>query len=296
MGEKAFETGGHSRCSDFVTSMSIPMNRLDSGRQRAKNWRMTYTEKLLARIANINSRLCVGIDPRPEQMSGDLEETLNRLVDETLDYAACYKPNIAYFEALGSEGYALLERLVDRVPDEIPVLLDAKRGDIGATQDYYAKAYFDRMDVDAVTLNAFMGFDAIEPFLKYEDRGVYLLAVTSNAGSADIELQKTESGRYVFELVQDMVGRGQEAGLPGEVGLVVGLTNASEEVISRIDDVPLLLPGLGAQGGDVASLGGQARQAPMLINVSRGVLFPEGGKSFGEAAAGVVEAIRSACA
>lgn len=256
---------------------------------------MTYTEKLLARIAQIGSRLCVGIDPRPESMEGDLEATLNRLVDETLDYAACYKPNIAYFEALGSEGYALLERLIERIPDEVPVLLDAKRGDIGATQDYYAKAYFDRMDVDAVTLNAFMGFDAIEPFLKYENRGVYLLAVTSNAGSADIELQKTDSGRYVFELVQDMAQRGKDAGLPGEVGLVVGLTNASEEVISRIDDVPLLLPGLGAQGGDVASLAGQSRKAPMLINVSRGVLFPEAGKSFADAAAGFVEAINSAC-
>ncbi|MGI9241167.1 MAG: orotidine-5'-phosphate decarboxylase [Verrucomicrobiales bacterium] len=256
---------------------------------------MTYSEKLRGRILKTGSHLCVGIDPRPDQMEGDLEETLNRLVDETANYAACFKPNIAYFEALGSEGYALLERLIDRIPDEIPVLLDAKRGDIGATQEYYARAYFDRMDVDAVTLNAFMGFDAIEPFLKYEQRAVYLLAVTSNAGSADIELQKTESGRYVFELVQDMAQRGSDAGLPGEVGLVVGLTNASEEVISRIDDVPLLLPGLGAQGGDVALLAGQSRQAPMLINVSRGVLFPGDGKSFAEAAEGFVAAINSAC-
>lgn len=101
---------------------------------------MKYSEKLLHRIAKIDSRLCVGIDPRPEKMDGDLEAVLNRLVDETADYAACFKPNIAYFEALGSEGYALLERLVKRIPDEVPVLLDAKRGDIGATQDYYAKA------------------------------------------------------------------------------------------------------------------------------------------------------------
>jgi len=257
---------------------------------------MTYSEKLSARIASINSRLCVGIDPRPEQMEGDLEETLNRLVDETLEFAACYKPNIAYFEALGSEGYAMLERIIKRVPDEVPILLDAKRGDIGTTQEYYAKAYFDRMDVDAVTLNAFMGFDAIEPFLKYENRAVYLLAVTSNPGSADIELQKTEDGRYVFELVQDMAQRGRDAGLPAEVGLVVGLTTASDEVISRVEDLPLLLPGLGAQGGDAASLAIQSRQAPLLMNVSRGILFPKEGDTFASAAEGFAQAINTACA
>ena len=271
------------------------MNRFDSTTEWANDGRMTYSEKLLGRISKTGSRLCVGIDPRPDQMDGDLEETLDRLVDETAEYAACFKPNIAYFEALGSGGYALLERLIERIPDEIPVLLDAKRGDIGATQAYYAKAYFDRMGVDAVTLNPFMGFDAIEPFLKYEQRAVYLLAVTSNAGSADIELQKTDSGRYVFELVQDMIRRGRDANLPGEVGLVVGLTNASPEVISKIDDVPLLLPGLGAQGGEVTSLAGQSRQAPMLINVSRGILFPGAGQSFAAAAEGFVKAINTAC-
>ena len=256
---------------------------------------MTYTEKLSARSAAINSRLCVGIDPRPEKMDGDVEQTLNRLVDETLDFSACYKPNIAYFEAMGSEGYAMLERLLKRIPEEVPVLLDAKRGDIGTTQEFYAKAYYDRMDVDAVTLNAFMGFDAIEPFLKYQNRAVYLLAVTSNPGSVDIELQKTADGRYVFELVQEMAQRGRDAGLPGEVGLVVGLTNVSDELISRIDDLPLLLPGLGAQGGDVTKLAGQSRQAPMLFNVSRGISLPEGGESFAEAAEGYVKFINDAC-
>jgi len=256
---------------------------------------MKYSEKLLGRIAKTGSRLCVGIDPRPDLIEGDLESTLNRLVDETLDYAACFKPNIAYFEALGWEGYAMLERLIARIPDEVPVLLDAKRGDIGATQEYYAKAYFDRMGVDAVTLNAFMGFDAIEPFLRYPGRAVYLLAVTSNPGSADIELQRTDSGRYVFELVQDMAARAAQAGLPGEVGLVVGLTNVSEEIIARVEDLPLLLPGLGAQGGDVKCLAGQSRRAPMLINVSRGVLFPEHGKTFAEAAEDFVKLINNAC-
>ena len=211
----------------------MAMNGFDTVACRIEDGRMTYSEKLLARITDTGSNLCVGIDPRPDLIDGDLEATLGRFVEETTPYAACFKPNIAYFEALGSGGYAMLERLIEQIDGAVPILLDAKRGDIGATQEYYAKAYFDRMDVDAVTLNPFMGFDAIEPFLKYENRAVYLLAVTSNAGSADIELQKTESGRYVFELVQDMATRGREAGLPGEVGLGGGVDECQ-----RSSDLP----------------------------------------------------------
>ena len=112
-----------------------------------------YSERLNARIESAGSHLCVGIDPRWDQIEGDREDFLNRYVEETAEFAACFKPNIAYFEALGSEGYALLERLLKRIPEEVPVILDAKRGDIGSTQDFYAKAYFEHLGVDAVTLN-----------------------------------------------------------------------------------------------------------------------------------------------
>ncbi len=244
----------------------------------------TFDEKLNQRIAATGSRLCVGLDPRPDLLKGDVDDVLRRLIAETAPYAAALKPNMAYFEAMGVRGIELLEELLEAVPDDLPVILDAKRGDIGETQRYYAKAYFENWDVDAVTLSPFMGFDSIEPFLHQEGKGVYLLGVTSNPGSADIQRQKLADGRYVFELVQEFRQRAESEGLPGSVGLVVGLTNVEPEIMERIADVPLLVPGLGAQGGDLNTLSLNNRQAPVLINVSRGIMFPEDGKTFADQA------------
>jgi orotidine-5'-phosphate decarboxylase len=236
---------------------------------------MTYSEKLAARIESTGSNLCVGIDPRPELTGGDLESFVYSLVEETEEFAAAFKPNSAYFEAEGSKGYAVLERLIADIPDEVPVILDVKRGDIGATQSYYAKACFERMQgVDAVTVNPYMGFDSVEPMLSYPGRAVYLLGVTSNPGAKDIELQSLSDGRQVFELVTEMASRSSEH--KGEVGFVVGLTNARPDILEDIPDVPLLLPGLGAQGGDLDLLRDAGRKAPVVINVSRGVMAGEG--------------------
>ena len=138
--------------------------------------------------------------------------------------------------------------------------------------------------MDAVTLNPFLGYDSIEPFLDWEGKGIYLLAVTSNAGSADFQRQKLADGRFVFELVQSLVSVPLKKDVPTDVGYVVGLTNASEEVLERIVDSPLLIPGLGAQGGDLASLQGKARTAPDVVNVSRGISYAEPEKSFGQKA------------
>lgn len=244
----------------------------------------TFEEKLNQRIAATGSRLCVGLDPRPDLLDGDVDDVLRRLIAETAPYAAALKPNMAYFEAMGVRGIELLEELLEVVPEDLPVILDAKRGDIGETQRYYAKAYFENWNVDAVTLSPFMGFDSIEPFLHHEGKGVYLLGVTSNPGSADIQRQKLADGRYVFELVQDFRLRAESEGLPGSVGLVIGLTNVEPEVMERVADVPLLVPGLGAQGGDLNTLCFSKRHAPVLINVSRGLMFPEGGKTFADQA------------
>lgn len=244
---------------------------------------MTYSEKLNARIAETGSRLCVGLDPRPEQIEGDVGEFLRQVVAETAPFAAAFKPNMGYFEAMGVGGVQLLEGLLQDMPKEVPVILDCKRSDIGETQKYYARAYFEEWDVDAVTLNPFLGFDTIEPFLGYEGRGVYLLAVTSNAGSAEFQMQKSAAdGRFIFEHVQDMAEKA--ADFPGDVGLVVGLTNASEEVRSKIADVPLLVPGLGAQGGELDVFTKEARHAPIVINVSRGITFAEPDLSFADKA------------
>jgi orotidine-5'-phosphate decarboxylase len=167
----------------------------------------------------------------------------------------------------------MLAEVLKAVPKDIPITLDVKRGDIGETQAYYARACFEQLGADAVTLNAYMGRDTLEPFLAYKDKGIYLLGVTSNPGAADIELQKT-GDRQVFELVADMTQASPQ------VGLVIGLTNASDNVLQRTPDVPLLIPGLGAQGGDVEALRGSGRTAPIVVNVSRGILYAEPEKPY----------------
>lgn len=244
---------------------------------------MRYTEKLAARIAATGSRLCVGLDPRFDLISGDPADFLRQVIEETAPFAAAFKPNLAYFEQLGSAGLRLLETTLSHIPRDIPIILDAKRSDIGETQKAYAQALFHTWGGDAVTLNATLGFDTIEPFLDHPGKGVYLLAVTSNPGASQFALQRLAAdGRYLFEHVQDMIE--QAAVRPTDVGLVVGLTNAAPEVMQAIKDVPLLIPGLGAQGGELASLDTASRRAPSIINVSRGILFAEPEKPFHEKA------------
>ena len=255
---------------------------------------MKYTEKLAARIKATRSALCVGLDPRPQTENMDeLAEWLRQVVRETAPYAAAYKPNIAYFEAMGLPGLQVLMELLPDMPAEIPVILDAKRGDIGETQKYYAQAYFERMNVDAVTLNPFMGYDILAPFLDSPGKAVYLLAVTSNGGAADIERQRLSDGRKVYQLVGDMVERARREGAATEVGLVVGLTNADSKLFTELPDAPLLMPGLGAQGGELTGLAGRG-SAPSVVNVSRGILYKNPEMSFAEKAEMYAAQIRSA--
>lgn len=256
---------------------------------------MRFTDKLNARIRQTRSALCVGLDPRPS--TENPEETLvfcRRVIEETAPFAAAFKPNIAYFEAMGLPGLQILETLIGEIPVGIPVVLDAKRGDIGETQKYYAQAYFERLNVDAVTLNPFMGYDTLEPFLNYEGKGIYILAVTSNPGSADIERQALDDGRRVYELVGAMAARARKENTATDVGMVVGLTNADGHIFDRLPDAPLLIPGLGAQGGDLSNLAGGSRTAPPLINVSRGILYQEPELGFAEKANKYALTIREA--
>jgi len=238
---------------------------------------MTFVEKLNARIAATGSNLCVGLDVRAADASEATKRWIIDVIEQTAPHAAAFKPNAAYFEALGWQGVKMLEEIMAAIPAAIPTVLDVKRGDIGETQGYYAKACFDVLKADSVTLNPYMGRDTLEPFLKYADKGIYLLGVTSNAGAKDIELQKSGE-RHIYELVADMTKSSAQA------GLVVGLTNAAPDVLSHIPDVPLLIPGLGAQGGDLAALRGSGRKAPLLINVSRGILYQDEDKPFSERA------------
>ena len=250
---------------------------------------MTFVEKLNARISAAGSNLCVGLDVRAPDASEATKRWILDVIEQTAPHAAAFKPNAAYFEALGWQGVKMLEEIMAAIPADIPTVLDVKRGDIGETQGYYAKACFDVLNADAVTLNPYMGRDTLEPFLKYADKGLYLLGVTSNPGAKDIELQKS-GDRHIYELVADMTAGSAQA------GLVVGLTNAAPDVLTRIPDVPLLIPGLGAQGGDLGALKGSGRSAPLLVNVSRGILYQDEDKPFSERAEMWKNRIREALA
>lgn len=255
---------------------------------------MRYSEKLSQRITATRSRLCVGLDPRPvEGNPAPVEEFLKSVVDQTWEQAAAFKPNMAYFEAMGLRGIEILDRLLGWMPREVPIILDAKRSDIGETQKYYAHSYFNHWNVDAVTLNPFLGYDSIEPFLGFEGKGIYLLAVTSNPGSADFQRQLLSDGRAVYQLVAALGQRAVAEEKATDVGYVVGLTNASG-VLENMPDAPLLVPGLGAQGGDLASLAAAGRSAPDVINVSRGILYAGDDKTFAQRATHWAAAIREA--
>jgi len=251
---------------------------------------MRFADLLSKRILVTESNLCVGLDPRPSLSGPDTEAFLRQVIEQTAPYAAAFKPNIAYFEAMGSQGYALLERLIGDIPREVPIVLDVKRSDIPETQKYYAEAYFERWDVAAVTLNPFLGFDSIEPFLQYEGKGVYLLGVTSNPGANEL-LTGELNGTPLLKQVEAMHERA--ADLPGDVGLVLGLTNLTPERLQSVVDLPLLIPGLGAQGGTLAGQGLETRLAPVLINSSRSILYADNSKSFGERAAESAHKIRT---
>jgi orotidine-5'-phosphate decarboxylase len=253
-----------------------------------------FSQKLQQRIDATASRLCVGLDPRPVADGvGQVEDFLKEVVDQTWQHAAAFKPNMAYFEAMGLRGIEILDRLLEWMPREVPIILDAKRSDIGETQKYYAQSYFAHWNVDAVTLNPFLGYDSIEPFLSWSGRGIYLLAVTSNPGSADFQRQLLADGRSVFELVTALGEKARQAESETEVGYVVGLTNASG-VLAKMPDAPLLIPGLGAQGGDLAGLVAAKRQAQDVINVSRGILYAGDERTYEQRAISWAEKIRAA--
>lgn len=247
-----------------------------------------YEQRLLARIQATGSKLCVGLDPRPERIEGSVGDFLKEVVAQTAEHVAAYKPNIAYFESMGLEGLRLLEDILTKViPEDIPVILDVKRSDIPETQKYYAKAYFENWPVDAVTVNAYMGFDSLEPYLKYEGKAIYALALTSNDGSQDLQTLKTEAGQ-VFDAVLSMAERAKD--MPAAFGFVMGLTQLTPEALAKLPDQPLLLPGLGAQGGRLESLTARGFEAPILINSSRSILFGDEG-SFGSRACATKERI-----
>lgn len=256
----------------------------------------TFGDRLARRAAEVDSLLCIGLDPAIGRMPEGIPDTADgviefceRLVDATADLALAFKPNLAFFLAYGADGLDALYTVRDMIPSDVPVLLDCKIGDVGSTATAYATAWFDELDVDAITVHPYLGEDSLEPFLKRSDKGVFVLAKTSNPGSGD--LQDRTLGDTGLPLYEYVAARAAEwdASYPATVGLVVGATWPDQ--LRQIRDVaptlPILLPGLGTQGGDLEAsvrAGMTADGTGLLCSSSRGIMYASSGSDFAEAA------------
>ena len=261
---------------------------------------MTFIDKLSAAWTANNSLLCVGLDPDlkrfPAHLQGQPDAVFSfckAIIDATAEFACAFKPQIAYFAALRAEDQleAICMYLREKYP-HIPLLLDAKRGDIGATAEQYAREAFERYQADAVTLNPYMGFDTIAPFLEWKDRGAIILCRTSNPGGSDLQFLMVGGQEKPVPLYQHVARLvADEWNTNGQCALVIGATFPRElaEVRAIVGDLPLLVPGIGAQGGDIqatVTAGRTANGTGMMINSSRAILYakPEAGEDFAQAA------------
>jgi uridine monophosphate synthetase len=238
----------------------------------------SFFERLEVRARKINSLLCVGLDPVPQDLEEATPEAVRnfcfRLIEATADQALAFKPNSAFFEAFGAPGVAVLEEVIASIPPEIPVILDAKRGDIASTAQAYARAAFQVMRAQAITLNPYLGYDAIQPFLADAEKGVFLLCKTSNPGAADLQNQVVVGGPHPLLLFERVALLAQEWNRLGNLGLVVGATHpeALERVRQHAPEMWILAPGVGAQGGDLEAAlqaGLRGDGLGLLIPVSR---------------------------
>lgn len=255
---------------------------------------MSFTNKLAAAWQSNQSLLCVGLDPdlskfppHLRQQSDAIFVFCKAIVDATADIACAFKPQIAYFAAARAEDQleALCAYMREAYP-QVPIVLDAKRGDIGATAQQYAREAYERYGADAVTVNPYMGFDSVEPYLEWTQRGVIVLCRTSNAGGSDLQFLSVD-GKPLYQHVAQLVA--EKWNVSGQCGLVVGATFPEElaQVRRLIGDMPLLVPGIGAQGGDIRTTveaGKTQNGAGMMINSSRAILYAGDDEHFAQAA------------
>ena len=267
---------------------------------------MNFINKLSAAWTANNSLLCVGLDPDLAKLPAELRDLpdgittfCTRIIDATADLACAFKPQIAYFAALGAEKQ--LEDICRYVRENyphIPLILDAKRGDIGATATQYAREAFERYGADAVTVNPYMGEDSLDPYLAWKDRGVIILCRTSNPGGSDLQFLNTD-GEPLYQRVARLVA--EKWNKNGQCALVVGATFPEElaQVRAIVGDMPLLVPGIGAQGGDIAATVGAGQTANgmgMMISSSRAIIYatPQDGEDWADAARRVAIETRDA--
>lgn len=249
---------------------------------------------LIAQIKEKESFLCVGLDTDINRIPKhllDAEDPIfefnKAIIDATKDYAVSYKPNLAFYEAYGVKGWESLQKTLDYIPDNIFTIADAKRGDIGNTSGLYARAFFEEMSFDSVTVAPYMGNDSVTPFYKYGDKWVILLALTSNPGAMDFQFERTDKQQhYLFERVLE---KSKEWGNEDNMMYVVGATQANmlEKIRNVVPNSFLLIPGVGAQGGsleDVVNYG-MTEDCALLVNSSRGIIYAGDGEDFAEKAA-----------
>ena len=266
---------------------------------------MTRTE-LYQHIQQKHSFLCVGLDTDPDRIPSHLHReddpvfAFNRqIIDATVDYCVAYKPNVAFYEALGPSGWESLQKTIEYIPDDCFTIADAKRGDIGNTSRLYAKAFFETMNFDAITVAPYMGKDSVVPFWTYADRWVILLALTSNPGSYDFQ-HLTSSETYT-PLYQQVIHKSQQWDESQNANVdrlmyVVGATQTDrlEEIRKLAPDHFLLVPGVGAQGGSLAEVAryGMNAQCGLLVNSSRGIIYAGDGPDFAQKAGRVAQALQ----
>jgi orotidine-5'-phosphate decarboxylase len=259
---------------------------------------MKFTEKLAAAVKRNDSLLCVGLDPDPALMPIEDVATFNQaIIDATSDLVCVYKPNIAFYEALGKAGWDALEETLASIPEHIPVIIDAKRGDIGNTAAAYAKAIFDVLGADAMTVNCYGGRDSIEPFLEREDKGVIIWCRSSNAGAGDLQDLEVDFRGKVRPLWQTVALQVRDWNTRGNVCLVMGATYPAQlaEARALCPGMPMLVPGVGAQEGALGEsvrAGVDANGAGIMVNASRGVLYASRGHDYAAGARAAAQKLR----
>ena len=259
-----------------------------------------FVDSLNSARAVTNSLVCVGLDPDldrfPEHLKAERDAVyeFNRaIIEHTSDLVSAYKLNIAFFEVMGSRGYEILERTLEIIPDGVVAICDCKRGDMGNSARMYARALFEHFDFDAVTVNPYQGRDAVQPFLNYTDRGVFILCLTSNESAREFQYLPVNG----HPLYLEVASVAQSWNTARNAGLVVGATQAESLAGIRgiAPEMPLLIPGVGAQGGDLETVvreGADPHGGGLLINSSRGILYASDGTDYAEAARAATKRLR----
>jgi orotidine-5'-phosphate decarboxylase len=239
---------------------------------------MKYSEKLKKIIKKNKTNLIIGLDTDIKKIpkiflnkKNSVFEFNKSIIKATKDIVAGYKLNLAFYEVLGKDYYETIKKTLDFIPDEMVKICDGKRGDIGNTDEYYARAYFDNMNFDSMTVNPFMGSDSVKPFLSRKDKGIYVLAITSNSGSEDFQKQKTGT-KYLYERV---IEKCIEWDGNKQIGFVIGAnhTELIKKITTKYPEISILIPGIGAQGNDLGKLLKNIKNECFLINSSRAIIY-----------------------